>query len=165
MASTYSTVSDLLKGDLPSPAYVSEQKYVDDAANEIDSYVGYVYATPLDVTDSSTMLRPARLMIKRIASHLSTGRLILAIAVASEDDRLHAYGQKLVDESIEALKMIRDGELQLEGAETVGGVDVPVPATGPMIANLDQWSPVEAFYAEVGKSVTAYPEYYRVAGD
>jgi phage gp36-like protein len=149
--STYSTVTDILKGDLPTPSYINEQKFVNDAANEIDSYVGYVYATPLDVSEQSTMLRPARLMIQRVASHLSTGRLILAIAAGVQDDRLHAYGQRMVDESIETLKMIRDGELPLAGAEPVEGVENPIPESGPMIANIDTYSAVEAFYAEMAR--------------
>jgi hypothetical protein len=39
----YSAVTDLLTGDLPLPSYVSPVKFVDDAADEIDSKIGFLY--------------------------------------------------------------------------------------------------------------------------
>ncbi|HWI68184.1 MAG TPA: hypothetical protein VNS88_07365, partial [Nitrospiraceae bacterium] len=71
----YSEVTDLLTGNVPTPAYLSPQKYVDDAADEIDSKIGFVYETPIDVTYSSSnpVTRPVRLLLKRINNFLASG--------------------------------------------------------------------------------------------
>jgi hypothetical protein len=148
VASTYSTVGDLLVGDMPFPAYIDKQAYVDKAADEIDARLGYVYATPFDVSDASPMIRPARLNIKRIAAHLSTGRLILAAAIAGEDRQLHAYGKSLIDEALKALEKIANGEIPLIGAAPLDPADVSAPPSGPSVLNIDQFSMVEQFYQD-----------------
>jgi phage gp36-like protein len=146
MVSTYSTVNDLLLGDVPLPGYLNAQKFVDDAANEIDSYIGYTYETPIDMDDPGTVARPARLTLNRIAAHLSSGRIMLAIAAGTQDDRLNAYGAKLVEEAIATLKLMAEGEIPIEGGIPVGGTGTVAP-TGPSILNIDQFSAVETFYS------------------
>lgn len=153
MTSTYSTVDDLLLGDMTIPGYVSKQAYVDNAADEIDSRLGYVYATPFDVSDTSTMIRPARLMIKRIAAHLSSGRLVLAIAIASEDRQVHAYGKSLIDEALATLDKIAEGQIPLVGAEPLDPDASSAPPSGPAILNIDQFSQVEAFYQQMAQPI------------
>lgn len=145
MTSTYSTTDDLLLGDVPLPGYLNAQKFVDDAANEIDSYIGYVYQTPIDMTDPGPVARPARLTLMRIAQHLSSGRLMLAIAAGTQDDRLNAYGAALVKEAVDTLKLVAEGELPIEGALPIDESGTIAP-TGPSILNIDQFSAVEAFY-------------------
>jgi hypothetical protein len=149
VASTYSTLADLLIGDMPIPAYIDKQGYVNNAADEIDSRLGYVYATPFDVSDLSTMIRPARLTIKRIAAHLSSGRLILAMATASEDRQVHAYGKSLIDEALSVLEKIANGEIPLIGADPLDPDATSAPHSGPTILNIDQFSSVEAFYQQM----------------
>jgi hypothetical protein len=163
VASTYSTVDDLLIGDMPIPPYINKQGYVDNAADEIDSRLGYVYATPFDVSDLSTMIRPARLTIKRIAAHLSSGRIILAMAVASEDRQVHAYGKSLIDEALAVLEKIANGEIPLVGAEPLDPDAISAPTSGPMIANIDQFSSVEAFYQQFSQPPTV-SDLLRVSG-
>ena len=91
----YSEVGDLLIGDMPVGVLTSKQKFVDDATNEIDSYIGVRYVTPLSLadTDPSTgwpnaIPRHVRLHISRINNHLASGRLILAVAAGGEDQRV-----------------------------------------------------------------------------
>ena len=143
----YSATTDLLVGDIPLPTYISTAKFVTDAADEIDSHIGFVYKTPISVVDvpENPVSRPARLLLKRISTHLSSGRILMSVAAAGEDNALHAYGYNLVKEALAALAAIVKGEILLDGAEPVDGVDTGVP-TGPMISNLDEVSLVEQFY-------------------
>ncbi len=109
----YSAESDMLLGDIALPPYLAKSKYVQDAADEMDSKIGFVYATPVDL---STLKRPAQLLLKRLNNFLATGRLILAMNMSEEDNALHAYGKSLVDEANLALEAIRTRDMVLEGA-------------------------------------------------
>ena len=142
--STYSVVDDLLLGDLPVSATVNKQKFVNDAADEIDSRLGFVYETPLPM--DGTMERHAELTIKRVANNLASGRLILMLASPTEQRALHAYGQSLVNAALADLGFILAGTLPLDGA-TKQDADVDQD-TGPSVKNLDSASAVEAFYGD-----------------
>lgn len=157
----YSDPTDLLLGNIPLPAYIDTAKLVQDVADEIDSHIGYVYSTPLDVTDTSSIARPARLLIKRISRNLASGRLILQVASPEENARLNAYGWSLVKESLDALNMIASGDITLEGATPAPGASTPA-VTAPQISNLDAESNVEAFYNRIGNPNYTYmpADYY-----
>jgi len=145
---TYSEVEDLLTGNIPMPDYVNKDKYVQDAADEIDSKIGFVYVTPVDISETSDVPRPARLLLKRINNFLASGRLIMAVAAGGEDDRLHAYGWSLVQDATAALNSIASGEIYLKGADPVNvGEDAII--TSIIVDNLDPESNVEAFYNRV----------------
>ena len=152
----YSDPNDLLLGNIPLPAYIDPAKQVSDAADEIDSNIGYVYNTPLDVSDTSSMERPARLLIKRISRNLATGRLILQVTSPEENARLNAYGWSLVSESLEALKCIAQGDIILQGADPAPNASTAAVTT-PQISNLDAESNVEAFYNRL-----ANPNYHHL---
>ena len=149
----YCTVADLLIGDIPTSAALDPVKYVNDAADEIDSKIGFVYETPIP----NTVPRPVVLLLKRLNSHLASGRLILAATISVEDVRLNAYGQSLVDEVELALQKIVGGELLLAGADI--NTDIPQAEQTPSVlyANKDAESAVDAFYDRV-----VNPDYYFV---
>lgn len=162
MASTYSTIADLMIGDLPIAPVIDRQKYVDDAADEIDSTIGHIYATPIDMTPAGPVKRPSRLLIQRIARFLSTGRVILAVATPTENQTLHAYGKQMVDEALAALNAIAQGEPPLEGAEPADPEDEIHSSSGPLISNIDSFSQVEEFYQLMSETPWGYG--YRAAG-
>lgn len=144
----YCDTGDLLTGSIPTPAYLDPQKYVDDAADEIDSKIGFVYETPIDISDDSEVIRPARLLLKRINVFLATGRLLMAVASPGEETSIHAYGKSLVDNATAATEAIFDGTILLDGATDLH------PATdsshrGPIIANKDASSAVDDFYDQL----------------
>jgi len=155
----YSAVTDLLTGNIPVPAYLTPQKFVDDAADEIDSKIGFLYQTPIDIVteydpESPTSVpRPARLLLKRINNFLASGRLLLAAAAGQEDSQLHAYGWSLIQEATAALNQIASGEIPIEGAVKVDTGDAAA-VTAIIINNLDPESSVEAFYNRI-----ANPDY------
>jgi hypothetical protein len=151
----YCATTDLLLGQIPLPSYLDAQKVVQDAADEIDSKLGSLFVTPFNVseTDDDALTRPSRLLLKRINTHLATGRLILAVANPEENRNLHAYGYYLVKEAEEALDCIVKGDVTLDGAEALES-NVPL-TTVPLIANVDSESSVEAFYDRI-----ASPSYF-----
>lgn len=147
---TYSQSGDMLLGEIPPSSTTSTDKYVQDAADEIDSKLGFRYVTPLVLTNAP---RPVQLLVKRISNLLASGRYVLAVASPQEQPQLHAYGLSLVREATDALDKIATGEIELPGVELMPTTDQPT--TAPMIANKDDESSVDAFYDRV-----ANPNYY-----
>jgi hypothetical protein len=152
----YSEETDLLTGNIPTPAYLSPQKYINDAADEIDSKLGFIYKTPVDLaTDAEHPVpRPVRLLLKRLNNFLATGRLLMAVDAGGERTQVHAYGKQLVDDALLTLNMIAEGKLELTDTPKLDGTDGELKVTAPLISNLDAESNVEAFYDRI-----ANPEY------
>lgn len=157
----YCTTEDLLNGSIPLPEYLNPQKYVSDAADEIDSKIGLRYQTPINIADVETnsVPRPVRLFLKRTNAFLATGRLLLAVASPSEQRQMHAYALGLVTEATKALDAISSGEVLLDGVPLVNdGANEPV--TAPLISNLDSESSVEAFYDRIANPSFSFAPYY-----
>ena len=143
---TYCEVVDLLIGDIPTSAKLDPQKYVNDAADEIDSKIGFVYTTPIPVFDPTP--RPVVLLLKRLNAHLATGRMILAATILMEDKILNAYGKTLVADVEASLVLIGTGQLILDGV-IPSGLNALPKAHVPLIMNKDSESAVDAFYDRV----------------
>lgn len=143
----YCEVIDLMIGDIRPSDALDPQKYVNDAADEIDSKIGFVYETPIPITGGSSAPRPVVLLLKRLNAHLATGRMILAATIASEDEQLNAYGKRLVEDCELTIAMIADGKLILDGV-TPGEMARP-PRPVPLLLNGDDESAVDAFYDRV----------------
>ena len=144
---SYAEEDDLLL-HVPLPASVDPKKYLQDATDEIDAALGARYSTPFDLSDTSSIQRHSRLLIKRICNHLATGRLILALAIPGEDDRPNAYGLSLLKGALETLAALGAGTVLLDVEPAPGDVE-PVDSTTPLIFNEDDESSVEAFYDRV----------------
>jgi hypothetical protein len=154
----YCTVEDLLVGDMRLPAGLRPQQYVDSATNEVDMNIGFLYVTPIDVTESSAVIRPVRLLLSETTKKLASGRLILAMSTAGQRTELHAYGKRLVDEALATLKQIVSGEITLLGVPILDpDGDGDTEFSGPQIANLDAESNVEAFYDRVANPHYVFP--------
>lgn len=143
----YSSTNDLLTGNVPTPVSLDPQKFVDDAANEIDSKIGFIYETPVDMSLTSPVSRPAMLLIQRISNFLASGRLLLAASAGQEDSQVHAYGWQLVKDATASLDAIAKGEIPLDGAPKLPVADQKV--TAPLISNKDAESNVDAFYDRI----------------
>lgn len=144
---TYSAAADLLLGDVDVPPAMSG-KYVQDAADEIDSKLAFRYVTPIIVTDTPAT-RSTLLLLKRINNWLASGRLILARGTTGQVQDLHAYGAKLIADAEAALAEIASGDFVLPGATLLNPDDAGT--SGPIINNLDAESNVESFYGFVQK--------------
>lgn len=140
----YSGTNDIRLGDIPLPYGIDKAKLVKDAADEIDSFIGFRYQTPINMNENGPVARPARLLLKRISSALTTGRIVIEAAASAEDNQLHAYGARLLREAHEALRSISKGDLDLDGATPM--TEESERVRGPLIYNEDPRSNVEAFY-------------------
>lgn len=147
----YSTIEDLLLGDIPLPPNAA--KYVNDASDEIDSKLGLRYVTPIVVSDDVAN-RSTKLLLKRIANFLASGRLILALASPQEVQFQNAYARDLVNSATAALDAISSGDVPLPGATYLDTTDLGT--SGPIINNLDAASNVESFYDFVTQDPLTY---------
>jgi phage gp36-like protein len=150
----YSTVDDLLLGDLQTSRTLDKEQFVNDAADEIDSTIGSRYKVPI-ATANGTVAAHSLLLLKRLNNHIATGRLILAVAAPNEQATLHAYGKDLLKNALEVLCKIRDGEVIIEGAEASDSLSTGV--LGPVGINADAYSAVDTFEQFVMGGASYYP--------
>lgn len=138
---TYSGVADLLLGDLTLSASLDKARFVQDATDEIDACIGFIYELPLSPTPSGHI----QLTLKRCANLIASGRLVLAVGAGGEDGSLHAYGESLLREGRMILESIESGQIDLSCTKK------PVHSEGnaPTILNAETSSGVDAFYAYV----------------
>lgn len=148
----YSAVEDLLTGDIPTPAQLDPGKFVQDAADEIDSKIGFRYATPVNLAQ---LKRPAQLLLKRLNNILASGRLLLAATASGEQNELHAYAASLITEAQIALQQIVDGQILLQDAD-LADPNAQVLVTTPLIGNKDSESNVEAFYDRIANPAYSF---------
>ncbi len=148
----YCVGGDLLIGNIPLPQWITREQVIADAADEIDSKIGFVYQVPIPAPPGTDPEHPipnvVGLILKRINAALASGRLILQVAAGQEDTRLHAYGASLVAEALAAIDQIFNGEIVFDNVPPVNPEEPIV--NGPMISNLDAESNVEAFYNRIG---------------
>jgi hypothetical protein len=100
---------------------------------------------PSTLLNDSPVVRPAKLLLKRINNFLATGRLLMAAASAGEDTNLHAYALKMVNDATAALEAIVSGDVLLEGATELNP-STDATAKGPRWSNPDTESAVDSFY-------------------
>jgi phage gp36-like protein len=138
---TYSQVTDLLTGDLTIGGGVNKDRYVQDATDEINSRIGFMYLLPLTPTPATHIL----LTLKRCANLIATGRMILALGVGGEDGSQHSYGESLLHEGQMLLSAIECGQISL-GCDKIA---VQGDGNAPTILQTDSLSSVDAFYGFV----------------
>lgn len=150
MGVAYATEADLMVGAIPTPAYIDKAAYLNQASDEVDSYLAAVYATPINLPDVSPNQidpeRETRLVLKRVTSQLASARIILAAAAGGEDTEIHAYGKLLLNEALRTLRQLATGEPMLPGA-TVNPNAPEADGSGlPLVVNGDAFSEVDRFY-------------------
>lgn len=146
-APTYSEVEDMIQGPMPFPASMDMQRFVQAATDEIDMKIGFIYKTPIrPAPDYDELPRPVSLLLKKIASYISTARALFAAAGAVQSDELNAYARSLLTEAHAALDSIATGRMDLEGAERLP--DQGQERRGPRVSNVDSYSQVESFYGQ-----------------
>lgn len=140
----YSEVKDMLTGPIPLPRSLDPEKYVQDAADEIDTQLGFTYETPIVAVEGAVLPKPVSLLLKRINNLIASGRVIMAAAGPSQDTAVNAYGRSLVVEGQAALASIAKGAIVLEGAVRLPSDSLEMQ--GPRITNAETGSNVDAFY-------------------
>jgi len=140
----YATSDSALLGGVPVVDPTDLDKYFEDAADEIDATLGFVYETPITKSAAGGALpRPVELILARINRFLASGRYIMAVASAGEQGTVHAYGWSLIKEAQGALAALAAGANELDA------VRLPNPGAqrkNPAINNAEEQSNVDAFY-------------------
>lgn len=149
---SYSTEEDLLLGDMVISPSLDRQKFINDASDEIDSKLGWLYELPLRAVSPATELPGYQLLtLKGINNKLASGRLILTLDISGEGTTLHAYGWQLIREAREELMVLANGEAALAAVRTG-----PDPTIGsdkiPAIRNYDEESLLTAYEYTVHRS-------------
>jgi hypothetical protein len=155
----YCAKEDLLTGDIPlAGKYGDGTSFVNFAADEIDAQIGHVYVTPIVYANPlDPKSKPAQLLLKKINILLASGRIILDMAAGSEDNNLHAYGNSMLREGINLLKMISSGQIDLYGATRVNAPDVVPDNTAVSVIQDDPYSLVESFYSSYSRPAWSFP--------
>lgn len=154
----YSEETDLLLGDLLVSPRLDKNKFIQDAADEIDSKLGFIYTIPLAPVAPETEI-PAHevLLLKQINNKLASGRLIMTLDIAGEGTTLHAYGLRLVTEAQQELMLIANGFVELSAVRKTIAVALGESKV-PRIVNADTESGVDIFYEH---AMRGHPSYWR----
>lgn len=153
-ADGYCTVEDLLlRPDIPLPREFDKQKYINAAAEEIDSKIGRLYQTPVIIrVEDSEKYRTTIIALRRINSQLATGRIIMTISTTTESQEVDAYGYYLIKDALQSIDDILNRDFILDGAEPSRSLPTDYTVSKSHIYNLDDTSSVEAFYDLVNPS-------------
>lgn len=143
--STYSATTDLLVGDVTIDDAV-KTRHVNQAADEVDSNLGFLYPTPFT---EGALSRPGWLLIQRLANFIASGRLLMEIDQGGEEQMIHAYGKSLLQQATDAMSLILSGAIDLRPGDD-GSTEVPA-TNGMLIANVDDFSVVDKFYDYMAK--------------
>lgn len=141
----YSSVEQLLLGNVPLPTGVNEvksQNAVDRAADEIDGALGTIYQTPIRATGPNQ--RAVDALMRNVSNWLASGRLIEELTASTQRVEVHAYAQSLIAQAWAVLNQIISGQIVLPGVPGNGTTDLVF--NGPIIVNKDTASGVETFY-------------------
>lgn len=152
----YSDPDDMLIGtDFALPADDTLERFVMDAAMEIDSRLGFKYVIPLkfthivngsvtyvDPADPATYT-PSYLLVRRLSNFIASGRYILAATSPEENVSLHQYGNKLLRDAEAILSQITSNRADLEIEEIV--TETNETPYGLLVKNRDPRSMVQAF--------------------
>jgi len=107
------------KGDAQLPSSTDIEAYITRASEDIDAAVSERYVVPITTSNVQTVN-----ILKAVSADLSAGRMILALAMASEDNNLQSYGRSLISRAIEGdnkrgtvgLRELREGTFVLPDA-------------------------------------------------
>ncbi len=138
----YCAETDLIIGDVTlTDSDLLVRKHIDGAADDIDAMLGSVYVTPIE---QGVVSRSGWLLLKRIAYHIASGKLLMEIDQAGEGTKVHDYALYLLQQANQALDSIVKGDVNLR--PTVENAN-PNSARGKtLVNNLDGYSQVESFY-------------------
>lgn len=146
----YCEVDDLLLGDLPLHNSTLAQRYINNAAEEIDSKIAPLYQTPVKINPEDVVkFRSTIFTLKRINQFLASGRIIMAMAAPGENNIVHQYGITLVREAQREIDRIVNRDLILDGATPNSNAPSDFAVSRAYVYQLDKESAVEGFYSMV----------------
>lgn len=158
----YCEPDDINVGNLMLPEGESRTPFINEASDEMDGKLGWLYTTPIDV---DTLKYYERMMLKTICRKIAGGRMITTMAIPDESGSLNAYGARLLKEGLDELHMIASGDVPLsaaradlespDGTDDAGGLGA-IGGRTPSIKNGDSESLVDQFERQVFRGVRSY---------
>lgn len=142
----YCKVSDLLISGTRLPQALDPEGAIASAADEIDAQLGYIYKTPFDVEENDSAKRQDTLYLKTINKTLASGRIIMAMATAKQDDSTNAYARYLLNLAQTMINKVINGVVELTSAEKIIDVEDDSIRKGPLLIQGQRASGVDAFY-------------------
>lgn len=153
----YAEVDDLLIGQMTIGPGVNKQKFLDQASEEMDAKLGFIYKLPLEAIDGLTppdeLPVHEKLVLKGINSKLASGRIILTLDIAEEGSTLHAYGLRLVTEAMNELLVLANAGVMLSAVRLN---PVEEPDRRPAVKNRDAESAVDQWENTVMRGEPSY---------
>ncbi len=143
----YSSVQDLLLGNIPLPAGDKAKRAVERASDEIDSILGVRYVVP--ITPRGQFERQVTALLRTVNNWLASGRLIEELTASTQTVEIHAYANNLIQQALKTLTQILSGEILLPGVDPIGGGDGVGSESGPIVVNADPSSQTEWYYNEI----------------
>lgn len=141
----YCTPDDLLLGDIIVSPDSPLDVWVTRAAEEMHSKLGYRYTIPivprmglggLSLVDTLTL--------KDINVKLASGRWLASQSQESEQSSVHAYARWLLNDALQMLNRLANGDLPLDSAELAENIQEE-GSTLPGIINHDEVSLVDVW--------------------
>lgn len=120
-------------------AGLDQQRFVNDAADEIDSTIGGMYVLPIN---KSLLTVRSTLILKRINNWLATGQIVCTLAIGGEDKAMNAYGMSMLKDARSLLLQVASGAILLEDAVLVEGEE---GSRGPRTVNHDAVSALDVY--------------------
>lgn len=162
----YCSPDDINVGNLMLPEGESRQPFIEEASDEMDGKLGWLYVTPIDL---DSLKHYERMMLKTICRKIAGGRMITTMAMPDESGTLNALGARLLKEGLDELHMLASGDVPLSAAradlEGDGGPDAgghgATGARTPSIFNTDS----ESLVGQFEKAVYGSRRSYVVPGD
>lgn len=174
----YCGTGDLLVEDSLQllPSNLDTQKYVDAAANEMDSKLGFTYKLPLESDDNyldsdgnpiADFPQHEKDLLRDINAKLASGRILMQTQVSADGASYHPYAKELIAEAQALLIMIANRDVLLSGL--LKGDPERLSDRGPTIVNHDSHSMVEQFEENFMRGRSHIPpfttEYIRPGSD
>lgn len=153
MTVTYSEIDDLLIGDL-RVSDGTKLTYLVGVGREIDSKLGVVYDLPIDL---NALEQHSRDYLRNASNFMSSGRLIMSLAVAGEDQQVNPYGSRLLREGQAMLEALASLQILLDGATRRSDRD---DSRLPVVINRDEESATQEFERNYMRGVGT-PRYWR----
>lgn len=136
----------ILDKAIPVPAGSDLSAYITTASTHIDTELRGRYATPLSVDQSRPGHTQDTELLRNIAAHLATGYFILAVTSGRELNKVHQYGNWLIERAEKWIEQLREGDLVLLTVPQIEA-NAPQPMDGaPIISQGIDRSLVDSYY-------------------
>lgn len=144
----YCTPEDIRLDDPPEGVVI--ERLIAAGAEYMDGYLGQVYQLPIVLDPQLSSHKGDHALLSRLNQYLAAAFYYRERTADKKSDEDHKYGRALYDEARQELSRISAGRTVIESAEPLHPEDGQ--PNGPLVANRDAGSFVDAFYHSKGSA-------------